>query len=385
MASHGMLAAFRSPQIRVGQHTYPMSPKLIRCIAIFMHTVFQTILFSLNTVRSPRPVLSCPSWKLPMRDGFSCGMCISAILQAVFLLLPPPALALDTKKPVADFMHQTWSVDNGLPQSTVRGISQTTDGYLWFATHEGVARFDGLAFAVFDESNSPALRGSGVVALLAQKDGGLLLGLRDGGLVRFHSGKFEAVIPKGGLPAGTISLLAEDPTGAVWVGTTESGLARIVQGVSRIYTTADGLPGDWVTAVRPAENGDIWIGTMRGLVIFRDGNLVKQPTNSWLDTANIAAILQDKKKHRLETSVAKRRRAIFSRHARALFRPERCSQCIVVSWSRVQPAGFLRMPQTRPMMVLRSVEPRALATALGSSRISAWRTLSIASTAMATT
>ena len=231
-----------------------------------------------------------------MRDGFSCWMFISAILQTVFLLLPPPALALDTKKPLTDFMHQTWSVDNGLPQSTVRGISQTTDGYLWFATHEGVARFDGLAFTVFDESNSPALRGGGVVALLAKKDGGLLLGLRDGGLVRFHRGKFEAVVPVGGLPGGAISLLAEDPTGAVWVGTTESGLARIVRGVSRIYATADGLPGDWVTAVRPAENGDIWIGTMHGLVVFRDGNLVKQPTKSWLDTANISAIVQDEKK-----------------------------------------------------------------------------------------
>ena len=206
-----------------------------------------------------------------------------------------PALALDTKKPLAEFMHQTWSVDNGLPQSTILGISQTTDGYVWFATHEGLARFDGLVFTVFDESNTPALRGSGISALLAQKDGGLLLGLRDGGIVRYRLGKFEAVTPKGGLPAGSISVLAEDPSGALWVGTIAGGLARIVKGESRLYAIADGLPGNWVTAVQPTGNGDIWIGTTRGLVIFRDGNLVSQPTHSWLDAANIGAILDDEK------------------------------------------------------------------------------------------
>ncbi|MCY7387358.1 MAG: diguanylate cyclase [Burkholderiales bacterium] len=214
----------------------------------------------------------------------------------LFALFACPVAALDTKKPLAEFMHQTWSVDNGLPQSTIRDICQTKDGYLWFATHEGVARFDGLVFTVFDESNAPVLSGSGVVALLAQNDGGLLLGLRDGGLVRFYQGKFVQVNPKGGLPAGSISILAEDPTGALWVGTTTSGLARIVNGESRIYAVADGLPGNWVTAVRPAENGDIWIGTMQGAVIFRDGKIVKQPTNSWLDTASIEAIVQDEKK-----------------------------------------------------------------------------------------
>ena len=207
-----------------------------------------------------------------------------------------PVAALDIKKPLADFMHQTWTVDNGLPQSTIRGISQTKDGYLWFATHEGVARYDGITFTVFDEATTPALRGNGVVALLAQADGGLLLGLRDGGLVRFHLDKFTPVTPKGGLPSGAISMLAEDATGAIWVGTTGDGLARIFKGESRIYAVADGLPGNWVTAVRQTENGDVWIGTMFGVVIFRDGKLVQQPTNSWLDTANIAAILEDDKK-----------------------------------------------------------------------------------------
>lgn len=221
---------------------------------------------------------------------------VPLIAWSCLLVLAVPAHSLDTKKPLAEYVYQNWSVDDGLPQSTVRAITQTTDGYLWFATHEGVARFDGLVFTIFDEANTPTLRGSGVTALLAQKDGSLLLALRDGGLVRHHLGKFEALVPKGGIPAGSISVLVEDHSGALWVGTSANGLARIVKGESRIYSTTDGLPGNCVTEIRPTENGDVWIGTTKGLVIFRDGKLVKQPTSSWLDAANISAILPDEKK-----------------------------------------------------------------------------------------
>ncbi len=228
----------------------------------------------------------------PIRPHFELLAAMLALLCAVSF----PAAALDAKKPLAEFMHQTWSVDNGLPQSTIRGIGQTNDGYLWFATHEGVARYDGVTFTVFNEANAPALRGSGVTALLAQKDGGLLLGLRDGGIVRYHQGNFQTVEPKGGLPAGSISVLAEDAGGALWVGTSINGFARIVDGVSKLYSVAEGLPSNWVMAFTPGDNNDIWIGTTRGLVIYRDGKLVKQPTRSWLDTANIAAILRDEKK-----------------------------------------------------------------------------------------
>lgn len=229
----------------------------------------------------------------PMLDLIRRRFALLAALLALCCVVSLPAFALDAKKPLAEFMHQTWSVDNGLPQSTIRGIGQTNDGYLWFATHEGVARYDGVAFTVFNEANAPALRGSGVTALLAQKDGGLLLGLRDGGIVRYHQGNFQPVEPKGGLPAGSISVLAEDASGALWVGTSVNGFARIVNGASTLFTVAEGLPGNWVMAFTPGENGDIWIGTTRGLVIYRGGKLVKQPTRSWLDTANIAAILRD--------------------------------------------------------------------------------------------
>jgi signal transduction histidine kinase/ligand-binding sensor domain-containing protein len=52
---------------------------------------------------------------------------------------------------------KTWTAENGLPQNSVSGIAQTPDGYLWIATYDGLARFDGLRFKIFRKSDTPAL------------------------------------------------------------------------------------------------------------------------------------------------------------------------------------------------------------------------------------
>jgi len=43
----------------------------------------------------------------------------------------------------------------------VHGILQTRDGYMWFTTFDGLVRFDGVRFTVFNKSNSPGLAGNG--------------------------------------------------------------------------------------------------------------------------------------------------------------------------------------------------------------------------------
>lgn len=53
-----------------------------------------------------------------------------------------------------------WTTDNGLPQNTVTNIIQTRDGYLWLATFDGLARFDGVRFTVFNKSNTPGINSS---------------------------------------------------------------------------------------------------------------------------------------------------------------------------------------------------------------------------------
>src|SRR5262245_32659542 len=57
----------------------------------------------------------------------------------------------------AQYRFDQWTTDNGLPQNSVRGIVQTRDGYLWMTTFDGLVRFDGVRFTVFNKSNSPGI------------------------------------------------------------------------------------------------------------------------------------------------------------------------------------------------------------------------------------
>src|SRR5579863_3527224 len=78
---------------------------------------------------------------------------------AAALLLAPAKgeAALDPVKAITQYVHDVWQTEAGLPQNSVLTIAQTLDGYLWLGTEEGLVRFDGSRFAVFDKSNTPAL------------------------------------------------------------------------------------------------------------------------------------------------------------------------------------------------------------------------------------
>lgn len=55
----------------------------------------------------------------------------------------------------AGIWYDVWTTANGLPQNTVTGLAQTPDGYLWLSTFDGLARFDGVRFNIFDRGKLP--------------------------------------------------------------------------------------------------------------------------------------------------------------------------------------------------------------------------------------
>jgi signal transduction histidine kinase/ligand-binding sensor domain-containing protein len=100
----------------------------------------------------------------------------------------------------AQYRIDQWTADDGLPQNSVYGIVQTQDGYLWLATFDGLARFDGVRFTVFNKSNSPGIVNNRFMSLFETASGDLWAGTEESGAARLRVGRFEHFGADAGAP-----------------------------------------------------------------------------------------------------------------------------------------------------------------------------------------
>jgi ligand-binding sensor domain-containing protein/signal transduction histidine kinase len=206
-----------------------------------------------------------------------CSALPLKLLIPVLLLCAVRAGGLDATRPASDFARRTWQTDNGLPQNTVHSIAQTPDGYVWVATEEGLARFDGLGFQIFDRQNTPALRSNDVRALLSTSNAHALWVCTAAGATRLADGRWQSFTTADGLASDDVAAAYEDRAGVVWLATS-AGLSRYDDGRFTNFTTKDGLEGGGVLAVAEDAEGNLWVGTDEGLSRFRDGQFTTETT-----------------------------------------------------------------------------------------------------------
>ena len=72
-----------------------------------------------------------------------------------------------------EYGFDVWTTTNGMPQNTVTGVVQTPDGYLWLSTFDGLARFDGVRFTIFDKDNTSGIVNNRFAWLFAEIPGEL--------------------------------------------------------------------------------------------------------------------------------------------------------------------------------------------------------------------
>ena len=200
------------------------------------------------------------------------GSLWQAVVLAPFLfVLSAAALwALDPHKDINHYIIDLWSTDNSsIPQNSVLSMVQDRDGYLWIGTYDGLARFDGLRFTVFDKSNTPEIQNNGMLVMVEGMDGALWIGTPNG-LLRYLGGRFRNFTIKDGLSGDFIMALALDAQGALWIGTTQ-GLTRYQDGLFTSFRAANGMEQDYISALCAGRDGTLWIGTSAGLFSFRSG------------------------------------------------------------------------------------------------------------------
>ena len=160
---------------------------------------------------------------------------------------------------LAHSIHEVWTTDNGLPQNAVYDIVQTEDGYLWLATQEGIARFDGAEFVIFDKRTTPEIRNNDIWVLLESRDHALWAGTNSG-LLRLKDGRWTRFSTADGLSDDIVRSLYEDRNGTIWAGTNR-GLNQIRDGTIQPFSQQGVFRDDVVRAICEDSDRRLWIGT----------------------------------------------------------------------------------------------------------------------------
>ncbi|MCY2924774.1 MAG: hypothetical protein NT031_04945 [Planctomycetota bacterium] len=243
-------------------------------------------------------------------------------------------VGLEAGEASGGYSIQGWFAEHGLPSCKIRAITETRDGYLWLATAQGIARFDGNRFTVFTGETHPALRGGGFFAAIEAPDGTLWFG-GDHGVFRWHDGRFDKVTTREGLPDNYVRSLKLTRDGTLVACTrrgfsflrqgrfsTPEGVWRQVTGVARCYlerangtivlATSDGLwqiSGDRLeeipdplprrrddfAALLETPDGSLWIGHSGGVRrIGPDGKREDYGPNQGLADPHVSELKTDR-------------------------------------------------------------------------------------------
>ncbi|KHA59047.1 diguanylate cyclase [Vibrio variabilis] len=186
---------------------------------------------------------------------------------------------------LSEYLFETWTSRDGLPHNSINAITQTDDGYLWFATWEGLARFNGHRFEHFTRGVESGLIDSGVRALYADANGGLLAGGVRGGLTYRHQRGWQPVEPAGKL----INTVLRDPNGGIWIGTQSLGLVyrASLEAKNEIKISSVG-----VYKLTLALDGDVLVSTNKGLFKVGQEGVVNISAQAGLDPNPIYDAIQ---------------------------------------------------------------------------------------------
>lgn len=245
------------------------------------------------------------------------------------------SFSLNPEYKLTQYMFDKWSVDNGLNLSTVNALYQSTNGYIWLGTDQGLVRFNGTEFYTIKKEGNLDVE---VRAIVENKQGEIIVGTEDSGILYLENNQLVPapyksnssqinslnsngdtlwIAGKNGLdrvdngivthvwPSDSVSKNIQTPTyamdvvfdkdGNVFCGFDGGSLLVVDENLnSKLYKVSEKIR-ELVNCVSVDNKGNIWIGTdFEGVFLFKDGHFIKPEFSNFIKGKQINDILSDK-------------------------------------------------------------------------------------------
>jgi ligand-binding sensor domain-containing protein len=178
-------------------------------------------------------------------------------------LLVAPVIPINEKAMVR------YSAPN-LPSKNVQTVFQDSEGWLWFGTDKGIARFNGSEFKSSSQPGSAfeKLAGEDIRSIAEDRSESIWV----------VTAKSVQRITKSGAEVGTAFAASDarqvlvDSLGTVWVATSE-GLLQFDGRTLAVFAHSPELPSDDVRVIAEDKSGSIWVATAKGVAILEANQL----------------------------------------------------------------------------------------------------------------
>ncbi|MBL7139212.1 MAG: hypothetical protein ISS17_10615 [Bacteroidales bacterium] len=194
-----------------------------------------------------------------------------ALITALFFSIRGVTQQIENLPLYRQFNISTWTMDDGIP-ANIQTIAQTSDGFLWIGTDEGLIQFDGLSFVPMAPDSLKELPHE-CTSLCITGDQSLIYGFADGKVLGYQHGIYRFIGDEKIFNGFIVSAILVDSDSSFWIGLQGGGLIRVNNDVFSEISVTDGLPSNYVTSLQRDSEDDLWIGTQEGLCRLRDGKV----------------------------------------------------------------------------------------------------------------
>jgi len=254
---------------------------------------------------------------------FVCFMGSSSIGARLYKSIHP-------NTPIRSLVLKQWTAEDGLISNNLTAVDMDRAGFIWITCFNGVLRFDGNTFQLFDKEDLQFLNSNAFMSLFNGMDSTIWFSTQASGIVLYNHGsfiypEFNAEIPKniksvfvseenviwvGSNNTGlyyiknnevvhddnplvsnvTIMDITGDNLGRIYVATYKNGMIVIDNNTYTQYNIQDGLFSNDINTIHVSQDNVIYIGTTQGLNVLKDRNISQ---TNYYKTIEINEIIQD--------------------------------------------------------------------------------------------
>jgi signal transduction histidine kinase/ligand-binding sensor domain-containing protein len=216
--------------------------------------------------------------RLPAKIVRSLSICMFLLLSVAI------ACAIIPDRDIHQLAHRSWGEKDGYPGQPWT-MAQTTDGFLWLGTLDGLFRFDGIHFERYVSRSGDKLpQDAPVDSLLAVPDGSLWIGYEGIGIKVLRNGNVTSYVEADGVPLEhCICNIVRDHDGTIWANVS-IGLIRFNgtrwEHVGHEWNFPENVPHGTAIALFVDSQGTLWAGIDHTVLYLKQGAKRFEPTGA---------------------------------------------------------------------------------------------------------